>query len=179
MDYFVGEIRMFAGSFAPQGWAICDGSLLGVNEYQVLFSLVGTTWGGDGITTFGLPNLVGRIPVGQGTGTGLTARTLGQNGGADAVSIDATTMPAHSHTFNVAMTEATSKTFGSSMTLAQPGGGDVMYLADAAPSPNNVAFEPLSIANGGGGSTSHSNDMPALSMVYIIATNGIYPSRPN
>lgn len=179
MDYFIGEIRMFAGYYAPQGWAICDGSLLSINDYQALYSLIGTTWGGDGVTTFGLPNLVGRVPIGQGAGTGLTPRVLGQTGGADSVTIDAATMPAHSHNFNVAMTAATSTTFGNTMTLAQTGGGDAMYLADGAPSPNNVAFNSLSVDNGGGGITSHSNDMPSLGIVYIIATNGTYPSRPS
>ena len=80
-DYFVGEIRLFAGAYAPANWHLCDGSLLSINTYQALYSLIGTTYGGVGVSTFGLPDLRGRIPIGQGQGTGLTNRVLGQNGG--------------------------------------------------------------------------------------------------
>ena len=97
MDPFVGEIRLFAGNFAPMNWAFCDGSLLPIAEFEVLFNLIGTTYGGDGQSTFALPDLRGRVPIHQGQGPGLSNRTIGQTGGVEAVSVGPQQMPPHSH----------------------------------------------------------------------------------
>lgn len=100
MDAFIGEIRMFGGTFAPEGWAFCFGQLLSINDYPALFSLLGTTYGGDGRNTFGLPDLQGRIPIGYGQGPGLTARYLGQKSGQEIVSLQQNELPAHVHSIS-------------------------------------------------------------------------------
>ena len=96
-DQFVGEIRMFAGNFAPTGWALCNGQLMPISQNTALFSLLGTTYGGDGRTTFALPNLQGNVPLNSGAGAGLTQRSQGETGGASTVTLLQTEMPAHSH----------------------------------------------------------------------------------
>src|SRR4051812_1587744 len=95
---YIGEIMMFAGNFAPRGWALCDGSLLSISQNTALFSILGTTFGGNGQTTFGLPDLRGRLPMHPGQGPGRTGRTLGESGGAETVTLNTTQMPAHTHT---------------------------------------------------------------------------------
>lgn len=105
-DCFLGEIRIFAGDYAPEGWLLCQGQSLSVSEYQALYSVIGNTYGGDSVK-FNLPNLMGRVPIGQGTGTGLTARTLGQSDGFATVTLTDATMPSHNHTFNVTTATAT------------------------------------------------------------------------
>src|SRR5207302_11411550 len=107
-DPFIGEIRMFAFGFAPQGWALCNGQLLPIAQNQALFSLLGTTYGGNGTTTFALPNLQSRLPVHQGQGQGLSNYSLGQTAGTASVTIDQTTLPTHTHIFSATTTNATS-----------------------------------------------------------------------
>ncbi len=169
---FVGEIRMFAGNFAPRGWAFCDGQLLAVSQNDALFSLLGTIYGGDGRTTFGLPDMRDRIPLHQGTGPGLSQRKLGSKSGGEKVTLTTDQMPSHSHDFEV------SETAG--LTVVSDPQGNV--LANTAPAGifKNEA-QTVSLASDShvstGGSRDHTNFMPTLCVNFIIALFGIYPSR--
>lgn len=167
---FVGEIRMFAGNFAPRGWAFCDGQLLAVSQNDALFSLLGTVYGGDGRTTFGLPDLRGRIPVHAGTGTGLSPRRLGAQGGAEEVTLTVNQLPSHTHTLQATTTVA-NETNPSGRVTAQTGTFDLYQTG--APSAGMNAGAITSV----GGSRSHTNLMPFLCIHFIIALFGIYPSR--
>lgn len=166
---FVGEIRMFAGNFAPRGWAFCDGQLLAVSQNDALFSLLGTIYGGDGRTTFGLPDLRGRIPIHSGTGPGLSPRRLGSKGGEENVTLTVNQLPSHTHPWRASQSNATSRDpVGNVPAIAQ---GDV-YTTDLAAE----NFSAAAVSNTGG-SRSHSNLMPFLCVHFIIALVGIYPSR--
>ncbi|MCX7092222.1 MAG: tail fiber protein [Methylobacter sp.] len=179
-QYYVGEIRLFAGNYAPEGdWMKCEGQLLNVSQYQALFALLGTTYGGNGSTTFALPDYRGRIPVGQGTGTNLTARTLGQTGGNETVTLNASQWAAHNHSFNTLNADATANALPASsnnMAHAKGMNGVRIYLNDSAPSPTVSTLDAVSYGSAGGGQ-SHNNMMPSLAMTYIIATNGLFPTR--
>jgi microcystin-dependent protein len=168
---FVGEIRMFAGNFAPRNWAFCDGQLLTVSQNDALFSLLGTIYGGDGRTTFGLPDMRGRIPIHAGTGPGLSPRSLGSKGGLENVTLTANQLPSHSHA-----TGALSKPGDSgnpqNRLWAATSGSPAFYSAD---SPDEM-MDPNTLT-GKGGSQSHSNLMPFLCVHFIIALFGVYPSR--
>ena len=167
---FVGEIRMFAGNFAPRGWAFCDGQLLAVSQNDALFSLLGTIYGGDGRTTFGLPDLRGRIPIHAGHGPGLSERRLGAKGGAETVTLTVNQMPSHTHAMQASTGLAQDST-PQGRVLARTTGVD-LYIGD--PALENMNSE--SITNVGG-SRSHTNLMPFLCVHFIIALVGIYPSR--
>ncbi len=119
MDPYLGEIRMFAGNYAPQDWVLCNGALLSISQYQALYALLGTAWGGDGISTFGAPDLRGRLPVGQGTGQGLTPRRVAQTGGTETVTLNATMIPAHNHAFNATSGDATAIAPGPALMFAK------------------------------------------------------------
>lgn len=175
----MAEIRIFAGNFAPLSWAFCNGALLSIAENTALFSLLGTTYGGDGQVTFALPDLRGRIPVGTGQGGGLSSYDLGQVSGSEAVTLISINLPAHTHAATGVYTPKAQ--ISGAGTQSTPGGA--YYSISAADmyssSHNNVggptAFNfPLGIS---GGSEPHSNLMPYLAMNYIIAVEGIYPSR--
>ena len=169
---FVGEIRMFAGNFAPRGWAFCDGQLLAVSQNDALFSLLGTIYGGDGRTTFGLPDLRGRIPIHAGSGPGLSPRRLGSKGGAEKVTLTVNQLPSHNH----------GRLKGSSDNATDPN-PDGNYLATSTVlTPYFVSTSPdenfaSSAISAVGGSRSHTNLMPFLCIHFIIALFGIYPSR--
>lgn len=167
---FVGEIRMFAGNFAPRGWAFCDGQLLAVSQNDALFSLLGTIYGGDGRTTFGLPDLRGRVPIHAGSGPGLSPRRLGAKAGAEKVTLTVNQMPSHSHSVQTASAGGNDSPQGN--TFAP--GSSPSYAA-GAPSPSSQF--PAGIMSKVGGSRSHTNLMPFLCINYIIALVGIYPSR--
>ncbi len=167
---FVGEIRMFAGNFAPRGWAFCDGQLLAVSQNDALFSLLGTIYGGDGRTTFGLPDMRGRIPIHAGSGPGLSPRRLGAKGGAENVTVTVNQLPSHTHTLQVSAATGTQNNPGGELISASP---NIRIYRPAAPS---APFDTASIA-AVGGSRSHTNLMPALCIQFIIALVGIYPSR--
>ena len=174
---FIGEIRMFSGNFAPRDWAFCNGQLLSVGEYSALFALIGTTYGGNGTTTFGLPNLQSRLAVGEGAGPGLTARQIGQVGGSDTVTLSQAQMPAHNHM--AVATTATGNLPGptSAAVLAAPGGtGSSLYIVPGAVPITTVALSPASVGTAGG-NASHDNHMPSLCVSFIIALSGIFPSR--
>jgi microcystin-dependent protein len=170
-DPFIGEIRMFAGNFAPRGWAFCNGQILPIAQNTALFSLLGTTYGGDGRTTFALPDLRDRIPVGFGEGPGLTPRTLGESGGAAAVTLAANQIPSHTHALRAASGTPSSGAPSGEVVLAPTTGGKI-YRDATSP----VAMSAGTIGPAGG-SQPHNNLQPYLAVNYIIALQGIFPSR--
>jgi microcystin-dependent protein len=173
---YIGEIRMFSfGSRgAPNGWQACDGSLLPISQYDVLFALIGTTYGGDGQTTFGVPDLRGRLPIHQGTGPGLSNYVIGQMAGTETATVLPTQMPAHTHTL-VATTGAASSLTPGSTLLPGAVSGDSFYVSDvAAATQVPMSTQSISLA---GGSQPHENTMPTLTVQYCIAWSGIFPSQ--
>lgn len=176
----MSEIRIFAGNFAPLSWAFCNGALVSIAENTALFSLLGTTYGGDGQTTFALPDLRGRIAVGIGQGPGLSNYDLGQESGSEGVTLLTSNLPAHNHVaIDVSVSQKANISGGG--TQAEPNGayfsiasGDIYAAAQ-----NNVGgattFQMALSASGG--SQPHENRMPYLAMNYIICVEGIYPSR--
>ena len=178
MDYYLGEIRIFAGKYAPEDWNLCDGSTLSVSANEALFSLLGTSWGGDGVNNFQLPDLRGRLPVGQGQGTNLSNYTLGGKGGQDSVTLLPDNLPPHTHVFNATTANATTVTIGNTVTYAKPTDGLLPYvLTNATPAPAIVGFNGAAIAHSGG-SQPHANVMPELALNYIICVKGLYPEKP-
>ena len=170
---FVGEIRMFAGNFAPRGWAFCDGQLLAVSQNDALFSLFGTIYGGDGRTTFGLPDMRGRLPIHAGQGPGLSNRTIGSRGGEERVTLTENQLPAHSHAVH-AVSENGTDTVPTGHSLASVAAGNPYRTAA-----NTSSFVPMAGAAIGsdGGGEAHTNLMPFLCVNFIVALVGIYPSR--
>ncbi|MND69550.1 Phage Tail Collar Domain protein [compost metagenome] len=168
---YVGEIRMFGFSRMPIGWLACNGSLVSIAENEVLYTLLGTVYGGDGVNTFGLPDLRGQVPIHQGTGPGLTSKALGQRGGSENVTLLQSNLPPHTHAFTATSAAATTDTPGQT-TLHAAQGADTAYMA-ASP---NIGLGPASIANSGNG-FSHNNIMPTLAVSYCIAASGIFPSQ--
>ncbi|WP_286265891.1 phage tail protein [Thalassotalea atypica] len=164
---FIAEIRIFAGNFAPRSWAFCDGQLLPVAQNTALFSLIGTTYGGDGRTTTALPNLQGRAPMHPGRGPGLTARRLGERIGTNDVTLTTNQLPPHSHTLNSFPTAS-----ATSPSAAVGIGAAPMYASDT--DVTNMAVGTLENA---GGNQPHNNMQPFLGMYFIIALQGLYPSR--
>ena len=167
---FVGEIRMFAGNFAPRGWAFCDGQLLAVSQNDALFSLLGTIYGGDGRTTFGLPDLRGRIPIHAGHGPGLSERRLGAKGGEEKVTLTVNQLPSHGHPFTATSAPSTDNNPQGKQVGESP---SVDLYIESTPT-ENLSSEAVSKV---GGSRSHTNLMPFLCIHFIIALVGIYPSR--
>jgi microcystin-dependent protein len=182
MDYYLGEIRMFAGPYAPENWLYCDGTLLSIADNQALYSLLGTVWGGDGVKNFALPDLRGRLPVGQGQGPTLSARPFAQKGGQSAVQLGQANMPAHTHAFNVCNQPATVSAPAQNLGLAAPAtttpGGTLVRYAPAGTSTTVGAFVAASVTTANGGSTPHNNLMPYYAMNYIICVHGMYPDKP-
>ncbi|GAB2503992.1 phage tail protein [Arenimonas alkanexedens] len=171
---YVGEIRLFPYNFAPNGWQECNGSLLSIAEHEVLFALIGTIYGGNGQTTFAVPDLRGRVPVHQFQGPGLSNRVIGQSGGSEAVTVLAANMPAHSHTVVATTQAATSGTPGNTVV---PGAvsDQTQYVTDLA---GGRAFTQGPAATSpAGGSQPHENCMPTLTATYCISLFGIFPTR--
>ena len=173
MDPFIGQIIMFGGNFAPRGWAFCNGQLLAISSNSALFSILGTTYGGDGRTTFGLPDLRGRSAMHAGNGPGLPSYRLGQKGGQESVTLTTLQIPSHTHAATLhgetaAATKAnpTNNMLAGANTYAPPVAGDNKTLANDSIIVNNA---------GGGGA--HNNMMPTITLNYIIALLGTYPSR--
>lgn len=171
---FIAEIRIFAGNFAPRGWAFCDGQLLPIAQNTALFSLIGTTYGGDGRTTTALPDLQGRAPMHPGSGPGLTTRRLGEQGGTDPVTLSGAHMPAHTHNL-VGSTAETEEEGTSDPTGAAFGTVEATAQIYGTP-PATVAMSGSSTSPAGGGQP-HNNRQPFLGINFIIALQGIYPSR--
>ncbi len=168
---FVGEIRIFAGNFAPNGWAFCDGSLRAISENETLFNLIGTTYGGDGQQTFALPDLRGRVPVQQGQGPGISQRFIGELSGSETVTLTSAQMPTHSHAL---------KASGSLPTGASGVGGVLaannvnLYGTFVQGSTTPMAAQAISPL---GGSVPHENMAPFVGITYIISLFGIFPSQ--
>lgn len=168
---FIGEIRMFGGNFAPLGWAFCNGQLLAIAQYDALYALIGTTYGGDGQTTFALPDLRGRIPIHMGTGGGLSPRTLGESSGTETVTLTSDQLPAHDHQF-VGTTSAASAASPASALVATPTSVD-LYRPATIPA-SNMAPGAIGMA---GGSQPHDNIQPFQCISFIIALEGIFPTQ--
>ncbi len=169
---FIGEVRIFAGNFAPRGWAFCNGQLLPIAQNTALFSLLGTTYGGDGRTTMGLPNLQGRAAMHPGRGPGLTDRRLGQSGGAETVTLTEAQIPAHNHRAQTFGGQGTTNTPGNTVVVAQGQGRGAAIFSDSTA--NTGA---LRILDNTGGGQAHNNMQPYLVLNFIIALVGLYPSR--
>jgi microcystin-dependent protein len=168
-DPFLGEITIFASNFAPRGWAFCDGQILNISQYQALFSLFGTTYGGDGRTTFALPDLRGRNAVHPGNGPGLSPYSWGQRGGAETVTLNITQIPSHTHQASVSMNRATErKPAGQALARAES------RIYSSPPAAASMAGSTLT--NTGGGQN-HNNMMPYNTLNYIVALQGLFPSR--
>ncbi len=168
---FLGQLMCVGFNFAPQGWALCNGQLMSIAQNPALFSLLGTTYGGDGQTTFGLPNLQGRVPVHMGNGAGLTSVVLGQLYGSDTVTLTTQEIPAHSHAVNCDSGKANKPAPNGNYPAADAAGVTAEYAATA-----NATMNPGMIANAGG-SQPHDNHQPSLVLNWIIALTGIFPSR--
>jgi len=171
MDPFLGQIIIFAGNFAPRGWAFCDGQLLSIAQNSALFSILGTTYGGDGVTTFALPDLRGRVPLSPGTGPGLSKYTQGQRGGAENVSLNVNQIPAHNHQVGASTSTKNTVEPAAGNILASPDG-----TANFANSDPDTTMRESSIRNTGGGQE-HENRQPFLAIPWIIALQGVFPSR--
>ena len=173
---YIGEIRMFAFGTrgAPQNWQACDGSLLPISEYDALFALIGTTYGGDGQTTFGVPDLRGRLPIHQGQGPGLSNYVIGQKAGTETVTVLPTQMSAHTHTLVATSGAVSALTPGNSL-LPGAVSGESFYVSDVSV----ATIVPMSAQSTtqAGGSQPHENCMPTLTVQYCIATFGIFPSQ--
>lgn len=177
---YLGQISMFAGNFAPRSYAFCNGQLLAINQNQALFSLLGTTYGGDGRTTFALPNLQSRLPIHVGNGPGLSNYNLGQAAGSQMVTITSAEMPAHTHTLEATQTDATATAIGETVLPGKPtAGNNPAFYAAQGSGQAPLTFDALNAAacSATGGSQPHTNLMPSLCISFIIALQGIYPSR--
>jgi microcystin-dependent protein len=200
MDTFIGQIIMFAGNFAPRDWAFCDGELLPISQNQSLYSILGTTYGGDGRTTFGLPDFRGRVPIGQGQGNGLTSRIMGEQIGIEDITLSTAQMPIHSHAAKTTIS-------GSSVTAKLKASSEVgttnVPLNNYLAKPSNIGLQSINMYDSSadiemasdaieidlsavtantttddtGGNSAHNNIQPSLVMNYIICVNGVYPSR--
>lgn len=170
-DPFVAEIRMFPFNFAPKGWAWCDGQLLPLSQNTALFSLLGTTYGGNGKSNFALPDLQGRAPMQPGQGPGLSLRDLGETGGSDTVSLLESEMPSHSHSLNTFNDIGEDRIAGPTESLARSTGG-LLYAAPAAMTPMGDSALPPA-----GGDQPHNNMMPYLTVYFCIALQGVFPPR--
>lgn len=170
---FLAEIRIFPFNFAPRNWAFCNGQIMPIQQNAALFSLLGTNYGGNGISNFGLPNLQGSVPLhaGQGSGPGLTPRVVGEVGGAASVSLLTSEMPAHNHALRAAPTPAAPNPPTSSAALARSNGTGV-YTESAALTP----MSPVAIGITGGNQP-HNNLQPYLTLNFCIALAGVFPSR--
>jgi microcystin-dependent protein len=200
MEPFIGQIIMFAGNFAPRDWAFCDGELLPISQNQSLYSILGTTYGGDGRTTFGLPDFRGRVPIGQGQGNGLTSRIMGEQIGIEDITLSTAQMPIHSHAAKTTIS-------GSSVTAKLKASSEVgttnVPLNNYLAKPSNIGLQSINMYDSSadiemasdaieidlsavtantttddtGGNSAHNNIQPSLVMNYIICMNGVYPSR--
>jgi microcystin-dependent protein len=176
-DQYLAEIRIFGFNFAPKGWATCSGQIVSIQQNTALFSLVGTTYGGNGTTTFALPDLRGRAPIHWGTGSGLPTVSQGQVGGEENHLLLQTEMPAHNHTFTATTAPATKKPVNVGVFADDVDTQAVDYFATFnAPNSSYVTLNPLSMPPAGG-SQPHNNMQPYLVLNICIAMSGIYPSR--
>ena len=175
-DPFIGEIRIVGFSYPPRGWAVCDGGLIAIQQNPALYSILGTTYGGNGTTTFGLPNLQGNAAMHWGSPPGLTPTVIGEVQGSDTISLTSSQLPTHTH-----ILQGGTATGSTGQLTATPGptallstsNPQLAYAPDATPP---VAFAPQAITQAGGNQP-HSNAQPRLAMLYCIALEGIFPAR--
>ncbi|MFP3917582.1 tail fiber protein [Lysinibacillus telephonicus] len=175
-DAFTGEIRIFAGNFPPKDWAFCNGQLMSIQQNTALFSILGTQYGGDGKTTFALPNLMGAAPIGQGIGPGLTGRSIGAKVGTETVTLLESEMPAHSHTPQAIPNPGTSgdpngRIWSETVATGRPAQQHPLYNSEVSAVMSPQALGAV------GGSLPHNNMQPFLAVNYIICLYGEYPSR--
>lgn len=171
-DYTVGEIRMFAGSYAPEDWALCDGQTLRINDYQLLYAVIGTTYGGDGVNDFKLPDMRGRVPIGMGTSTSGINYPIGQAGGTETVTLTGENLPAHTHAVNVQSAPGSVGVPTNAVWAAAPQAefgtaGAMVSMSDKAISAEGGTVQ--------GGVAPHDNMMPFKALSFIIALTGLYP----
>jgi microcystin-dependent protein len=180
-DFFLGEIEMFGFAFAPKGWALCNGQIMSIQQNTALFAVIGTTYGGNGTTTFGLPDLRGRVAMGQGQGPGLSSRTVGETFGEENHTLLINETPTHNHLLNVLSNPNLANntdTPAPNMVLAQTTSAGVsqtptnVYVQDGGPT---NSMNPATVGTVGG--QPHTNMMPTLVVNYCICLNGIFPSR--
>lgn len=170
-DQFLGEIRIFPFNFPPKGWTFCEGQLMPISQNTALFSLLGTTYGGDGKVSFALPNLQGSAPMHPGQGPGLSLHSLGESGGSSNITLLESEIPSHSHSFNVSdKVSESSEPMANSLAVADFG----VYNSNtnSLKQLNEASLTPV------GGSLPHNNMMPYLAFNFCIAVHGIYPQRP-
>jgi microcystin-dependent protein len=177
---YMSQILMFSGNFAPKNYLMCNGQLLPINQYQALFALLGTTYGGNGQTNFALPNLQSSVPVSWGQGLGLSFYNLGQTGGTPSVTLNQSTVPPHTHAFNCSTSTAntTSSTISNTVVPGSPpASGALLY----ATPPGNPPLQPQAMAAGVcstiGSNQAHTNLMPSLCITFAIAIAGVFPTR--
>jgi microcystin-dependent protein len=177
-DVFLGEIRLTGFNFAPIGWALCQGQMMPISTNTALFSLLGTTYGGDGVRTFALPNLQGSVGIGFGQGPGLGQYTQGQTGGATTVTLTVQQSPAHTHTMPVGSGKGVNAPSPTAYLAGEARGG----AGNAFATPATQSASPTTMAAGeavpAGGGQAHNNMAPYVALNYIIALQGIFPSRP-
>ncbi len=177
-EFYIGEIRLFAfNQYAPANFLPCDGRALSISEYQALFALIGTTYGGDGVRDFKLPDLRGRSPVNFGPLTGGTNYALAQTAGAEQVTLTSATVPAHNHTISVTKTAATAMIPNSGSAPANVGAN--FYYCNESQAGTVLQTAPQTVAVDGGGNQPHLNIQPSLVLSYAIAVNGLFPSFNN
>ena len=193
MDGYIGEVRFFGGSWAPKNWAFCQGQTLQTGQYQALFSIIGSIYGGDGISTFKLPDIRGRVAIGTGTGPALTRRPLGQWGGMETNQLTVSSMPTHMHNVHSQLSASASMLASSSEdgvnntgTENYIGTGGTMpeIYKESLENPVNMPTQPVQITGNiniaeTGGNLPHNNIQPFQALNYIICLKGIYPQRPN
>ncbi len=176
-DYFTGQIILTGFARPMVNWALCQGQMLNIASYQALYSLIGTTYGGDGVTTFAVPNLSGSVPIGAGMGTapGATNHAIGTRGGSETVTLTGATVPSHTHSLNATSKTSTTATFSSGVVYgSDPTNAHKHYENPPSASAKKVALYGGSISSTGGNQP-HANIMPTIGLVYQICLNGIYP----
>ncbi len=175
VDAYMGEIRIWAGTRCPQDWHFCDGSLLKINDYQALYALIGVTYGGDGVTTFALPDLRGKAPIHKGQGTNLTNRVLGQTTGSETVTVSSAQMAGHSHYYMASTTAAAGTSPEGAVTGNVTSANLTLYANESGAGTQSVMDANMIGATGGG--AAHSNLMPTMALNMIIALAGIFPQQ--
>jgi microcystin-dependent protein len=171
---YIGEIRMFGFGRTPNGWQACNGALLPISEYDALFALIGTTYGGDGQSTFAVPDLHGRLPIHQGAGPGLSNYVIGQKSGSESVTLIQTQMPTHTHTAVATTGASTALTPGTDLLPGAVSGDNFYVSTTTGATAVSMSAQSTSLA---GGSQPHENCMPTLTVQYCIAVYGIFPSQ--
>ena len=176
-SFYLGQITMFGFGFAPRGWALCNGQTMAINQNAALFSLLGTSYGGNGVQTFALPNLQAALPVCEGQGAGLSSYVLGQVGGNATVTLLQSQLPTHNHTLNASKTNAVSATFSGQIPATTTVGSPPNFYSTSGSPPLTFVSLAAGACSTVGSSQGHSNLMPSLTINFCIALTGIFPSR--